>query len=614
MASACATSIPLVSAPSACPSKKTTVARFRRRTATCRASSGGGGGRGGENDGLLWLPRRDVMLNGLSSVAAGLAWYPGVASGADAVCTRADKVNEKTVQCTDPAGQLPCPLVSPTGPVDFKPESKVTRIRQPVHLLSREYQEKYKEAVAKMKALPEENPLSFAAQAAIHQAYCDAYYKYDPTAKDAPFDVHFSWIFAPWHRMYIYFYERALGQLIGDDTFALPFWNWDTPAGMVVPPLFKDSMGNPLYDPNRNPSNVDALVDLDYLNDRNAEPIPFKGPRDEKYKELVNKNLCTVYTQQIRSGKGAESFLGEKYCTDIGSSTSSMGSLERMAHTAVHVWVGKAGPTPSSEACSAATGGFPNHTKGGYSCNNDMGFLGSAGHDPLFYSHHSNVDRMWHIWSTRLGGGQGITEADWLDTSFVFYDDVKSPRKVRIRFRDVLDTRDLGYTYDAESDKDLPWLRCKISSLVPHGKDSPPRSSSARKAAAPVFPLALTKGQVVEVPAVPVPAKDPGKEQLLVIEGIEYDPQANNKFDVAINLPADKALQVGPQYKEYAGSFAVVPGSGAGKTRKVKLSLCITEVLFDIDADGDKTVDVVIVPRTNAKITLNARPTIKNRN
>jgi polyphenol oxidase len=37
-------------------------------------------------------------------------------------------------------------------------------------------------------------------------------------------------------------------------------------------------------------------------------------------------------------------------------------------------------------------------------------------------------------------------------------------------------------------------------------------------------------------------------------------------------------------------------------------------VLFDIDADGDKTVDVVIVPRTNAKITLNARPTIKNRN
>jgi len=179
-------------------------------------------------------------------VAAGLAWYPGLASGADSsssTCTTADKVNEKILQCTDTSKQKPCPLVSPTAPVDFTPEGKVTRVRQPVHLLSREYQDKYKEAVGKMKALPESNPLSFKAQAAIHQAYCDSYYSYHRSssgsaavAKDDPtFDVHFSWIFAPWHRMYIYFYERALGDLIGDDTFALPYWSWDTPAGMGIP-------------------------------------------------------------------------------------------------------------------------------------------------------------------------------------------------------------------------------------------------------------------------------------------------------------------------------------------------------------------------------------------
>jgi polyphenol oxidase len=244
------------------------------------------------------------MLNGLSGLAAGMAWYPGLADAAE--CTRADKVNENTVQCTDTEGVLPCPLVSATAPVvDFTPEGKVTRFRQPVHLLSREYQEKYKEALAKMKALPESNPLSFKAQAAIHQAYCDSYYSYhrssgSAAAKDDPaFDVHFSWIFAPWHRMYIYFYERALGQLIGDDTFALPFWNWDAPAGMVVPPLFSEgsTASNPLYDANRNPANLDALIDLDYLNDQDAEPIPFKGPKDEKYKKLVNKNLSTVYNQ-----------------------------------------------------------------------------------------------------------------------------------------------------------------------------------------------------------------------------------------------------------------------------------------------------------------------------
>jgi len=304
MASACSTSSRLVPAPSACPpSKNTAAARFwRRRTVSGRAI---GGGRG-DDDGLLWLPRRDVMLSGLSGVAAGLAWYPGLASGADSSsspCTTADKVNEKILQCTDTSAQKPCPLVSPTAPVDFMPEGKVTRVRQPVHLLSREYQDKYKEAVGKMKALPESNPLSFKAQAAIHQAYYDSYYKYHKSSgsavaeDDPPFDVHYSWIFAPWHRMYIYFYERALGQLIGDDTFALPFWSWDAPAGMVVPALFKGSFVNPLYDPNRNTANLDALVDLDYLSNRDAKPIDFKGPKDEKYKELVNKNLCTIYNQ-----------------------------------------------------------------------------------------------------------------------------------------------------------------------------------------------------------------------------------------------------------------------------------------------------------------------------
>src|SRR6185312_1218623 len=115
--------------------------------------------------------------------------------------------------------------------VDFTPESTVKRVRQPAHLLSPENQEKYKEAIAKTKALPAAHPLSFAAQAAIHESYCDGHYRYDPAEKNRPFDVHFSWIFAPWHRMYIYFYEKALGQLIGDDTFALPYWNWDAPAG-----------------------------------------------------------------------------------------------------------------------------------------------------------------------------------------------------------------------------------------------------------------------------------------------------------------------------------------------------------------------------------------------
>uniref|UniRef100_A0A0A9B4Z2 Tyrosinase copper-binding domain-containing protein n=1 Tax=Arundo donax TaxID=35708 RepID=A0A0A9B4Z2_ARUDO len=269
-----------------------------------------------------------------------------------------------------------------------------------------------------------------------------------------------------------------------------------------------------------------------------------------------------------------------------------------MAHSAMHVWTGKSKGDPGS--CTMGH-------DGGEKCSNDMGFLGSAGRDPVFYSHHSNVDRMWHLWSTKLGG-KGFDDAEWLDTSFVFYDNPADPRLVRIRIRDVLDTRNLGYTYDAESEAALPWINSKPTQLAPRGGGASP---AAPRAASLVFPLALTPDQAVVVPAVPRPAKEGNKLQVLVIEGIEFNPSTSTKLDVAINLPKELAPKVGPQHSEYAGSFVSVASSkekGAGTgTLEGKITLVIDDVLADIGASGE-TVDVVIVPRTgDIKINLPLR-------
>ncbi|PUZ50422.1 hypothetical protein GQ55_6G057800 [Panicum hallii var. hallii] len=631
MASASATSsilvpaTPAASTSPACPSKKAAGASRRRRAVSCRASAGGNDG------GLLWLPRRDVLA-GLGGVAAGLAGYPDLASlalEANPVesCRRGDKVTDKLVECSDPNRSFPCPPQMRIPIVDFVPEGAVKRVRRPAHLLDREYQEKYKEAVGKMRALPESNPLSFAAQAAVHEAYCDGHYRYDPTEKNRAFDVHFSWIFAPWHRMYIYFYERALGQLIGDDTFALPYWNWDAPGGMGIPAIFKDSFANPLYDPYRDQTHRDALIDLDYIHSpEDVPPIPFvRTPATAAaYDEAVQKNLCTIYQQQIRGGKGPRAYLGEKLCSEASfrvkeinersrrrqdgqkikpNPSASQGTLERMAHTAVHVWVGR--PSPK-DGCTLNDGAVMGHD-GKPHCGNDMGFLGSAGRDPLFYSHHANVDRMWHLWSTKLGGA-GFDDPEWLDASFVFYDDVEKPRLVRMKFRDVLEAKNLGYTYDEESEKALPWFNSKPTRLSPGSK-----GGSGKAAAAPEFPLTLRGDQAVVVPGVAVPAKEAGKDLVLVVEGIEYDPQTDNKFDVAINVPKEDALKVGPQYSEYAGSFSAVPSSKAdGGTLLGKISLFVDGVLADLGASGDATVDVVLVPRTAGEVKVYLPPTIQN--
>ncbi|KAJ1267647.1 hypothetical protein BS78_07G073400 [Paspalum vaginatum] len=535
---------------------------------------------------LLWL------------VAAGLTAYPGLTfAGSD--------INDKNLIC-DPSGKLPCPLLSKLPIVDFEPERSVKRVRQPVHRLSRSYQEKYKLAVARMKALPASHPLSFTAQAAIHQAYCDGYYRYDTAAgKNQTFDVHFSWIFAPWHRIYIYFYERALRELVGDDTFALPYWSWDAPDGMVIPPLFRNaSANNSLYDPYRNRANLDKLVDLDYVSKRRPVPIDFDGPKDEKYVEAVNSNLCTIYDQQIRNGKGAVNFLGGMPNT---STSSQSGTLEQMAHTAMHVWTGRPNATlEDTSTCALARNGSHN-------CRNDMAFLGSAGRDPLFYSHHANVDRLWHIWSTSLGGGNGFNDTAWLDASFVFFDGVHNPRRVRIRFRDVLDTRNLGYTYAKVSEK-LPFLSCTQTPLVPHDKGGGGGGSPGK--VAPAFPLTLKEGVVVEVPRVALPATPPGpgQDRVLEIDRIEYDPMEDNKFDVAINLPKELAVNVAPQHKEYAGCFSVVPSSvHRGGKLEGQVTLAIDDVLADV-AGNVTTVDVVIVPRTPHEIKLYLAPRIHNTN
>jgi hypothetical protein len=77
--------------------------------------------------------------------------------------------------------------------------------------------------------------------------------------------------------MYIYFYERILGSLIDDDTFALPYWNWDAPAGMALPAMFKDST-SPLYDAKRNPEHVNAYVN--FMHPKDGVLIPFDPPKD----------------------------------------------------------------------------------------------------------------------------------------------------------------------------------------------------------------------------------------------------------------------------------------------------------------------------------------------
>jgi tyrosinase len=67
-----------------------------------------------------------------------------------------------------------------------------------------------------------------------------------------------------------------------------------------------------------------------------------------------------------------------------------------------------------------------------------MGNVGTSAYDPIFWSHHGMIDRIWWLWQARNGNGNIPPDVlDYVLTPFNF------------RVRDVLNANDLGYDYAA---------------------------------------------------------------------------------------------------------------------------------------------------------------------
>jgi tyrosinase len=77
----------------------------------------------------------------------------------------------------------------------------------------------YREAVAAMKALPSTDLRSWQHQAEIHNNFCP----------------HGNWFFLPWHRAYLYYFERICRKLSGNKHFALPYWDWTVDPHVPTP-------------------------------------------------------------------------------------------------------------------------------------------------------------------------------------------------------------------------------------------------------------------------------------------------------------------------------------------------------------------------------------------
>ncbi|KAH7517804.1 hypothetical protein FEM48_Zijuj09G0103100 [Ziziphus jujuba var. spinosa] len=465
-----------------------------------------------------------------------------------------------------------CPPENPQNLkfIDFKfPEpSKPLRVRKPAHLLDEDYISKYSRAVSIMKSLPYSDPRSFSRQANLHCIFCTG--AYDQKYSNISLNIHRAWFFFPWHRMFLHFHERILGSLIGDDTFALPFWNWDSPEGMTIPEMY---MNEPLNHKERDGSHFPPKVaDIDFVDKESG-----LGPQEQ-----IEKNLAMMYNQLVSGAKKTELFMGCSYYPGEGGTCDGPGTVELAPHNTLHTWVGSSF-NPQRE---------------------DMGAFYSAARDPLFYAHHSNIDRMWEVWREIHGKNLPISDPAWLGSYFYFYDE--NLQLVRIKVSDVLDLSKLRYAYE---EVNLPWLNKR------------PKPSVSPKLARQVLNLRDTGGSrflyaefggnarnleasmTVKVyrPEYQRTKKEKEEEEeVLVVYGIDVESNMYVKFDVYVNI-ADE-MKINPGFREFAGTFVRLPQARSTdiESRKSTLKLGISELIEDLEADGDDSIWVTLLPQTTS--------------
>ncbi len=214
--------------------------------------------------------------------------------------------------------------------------------------------------------------------------------KYCKIAHGQPF-------FLPWHRAYLYSFELALRDRaaalklrVGDAT--IPWWDWSQ-VRKIPPTLANKTAGG-----KKNPLFSVRINDLALQQGR-------RDPEDSNAHELAGH--LDTFRQPNRPGvrplptaKAVQAVLGRSEFFDFQD------ALEQL-HNDVHVWVG-----------------------------GHMGDIAFSAYDPIFWSHHAMIDRIWRVWQTRHPQTT-LPEA--------FLRVVMQPFGLTVR--DTLDVIALGYDY-----------------------------------------------------------------------------------------------------------------------------------------------------------------------
>ena len=208
--------------------------------------------------------------------------------------------------------------------------------------------------------------------------------------------------FLVWHRLYTYHFEKIVRRLSGYQDFALPYWDYTNSTGnnRQLPDMFRDRSSS-LYE----------VARYEPLN--NGEPVSGEIERALDITKLMSYTNFEMFSNNMNAAP----------------------------HGAMHDYIGAGNDT-------TGTLQFKNSITGSTTTTGLMGWVPTAAFDPIFWTHHSNIDRIWQQWTNSENGRlvtlQQLKSAEW---PYVFFDE--NGKKVTYTMEDAIK---IIYTMDYDFD------------------------------------------------------------------------------------------------------------------------------------------------------------------
>ncbi len=289
--------------------------------------------------------------------------------------------------------------------------------------------EGYATAIKAMLALPPTNPHNWYRNTLVHTLDCP----------------HGNWWFLPWHRGYLGYFEQTVRKYSGMADFAFPYWDWT-----ALPRIPADFFGNTPLDP----------TSSNYIQSYDEFKRQFEGPINALYagfsaaqtKQLKDRGIDTpaAHWSQIdpANPNGGYFFPGSAArcltasqpsfaappgpCDNACKNTPDAVSQETITSALAPTNFIDFGSGVVDQHSEMTTQGVLEGQPHNWVHNCIGGFMGDlmSPVDPLFMMHHSNIERLWLVWTAKQQGlglptlPEGALLAKWGAQPFLFYIDV----------------------------------------------------------------------------------------------------------------------------------------------------------------------------------------------